>query len=302
MKVTVAICTWNRALLLRKTLEQFLQTESPTGAQWHLIVVDNNSSDDTASIVDSFQGKLPIEYALERKQGLSHARNHAISLAESDYLLFTDDDVLVARDWLVRYVEAFRRFPDLVYAGGTINPWYAEVPPAWVTDGIDLLEGPFAIRQFGPEARELMPHEEIFGANMAYRTDLLRRYQFDVTLGHQGSNIVLGEENDMAMRLKRDGHKGYWVGNASVQHFIPVERLTEAYIRKYFRGYGRTVQQTSAQEGGPTWFGYPRWALRRLATRRIRERVLRFRKGRAWLQSLIALSTIEGYLVGCKRP
>src|SRR5689334_7868892 len=124
MDVTVAICTWNRARLLDSTLAQFCKLRIPDGLTWELLVVDNNSTDDTRAVIEKYSGRLPVRRLLEAEQGASPARNRAIAEAAADLLLFTDGDVLVDEGWLAAYVEAAERWPNAGFFGGLITPWF----------------------------------------------------------------------------------------------------------------------------------------------------------------------------------
>src|SRR5436309_3023469 len=79
MHATVAICTWNRSQLLRQTLDQFLDLAIPAGMTWELLVVNNNSTDDTDVVLAEFESRLPLRRLFEREPGLSHARNAALA-------------------------------------------------------------------------------------------------------------------------------------------------------------------------------------------------------------------------------
>src|SRR5215213_3679943 len=94
MRFTVAICTWNRAALLPEVLGRLARARPPAGG-WELLVVNNNSTDDTERVLDAFAGRLPLRRAFEQRQGLSHARNTAVKEATGEYLVWTDDDALV---------------------------------------------------------------------------------------------------------------------------------------------------------------------------------------------------------------
>src|SRR5689334_13047707 len=107
LKATILICTWNRADSLRRTLESLVAMQPPAPGSWEVLVVNNNSSDDTDATVDGFRDRLPIRRITERAQGLSNARNAGARAAQGEYLVWTDDDVIVDRSWLTKYVEAF---------------------------------------------------------------------------------------------------------------------------------------------------------------------------------------------------
>ncbi len=146
MNITIAICTWNRAKLLRQTLEQMTKLRHPESISWELLVVNNNSTDNTEEVVNEFGGRLPVRHIFEPKQGLSHARNRAISEAKGDYIIWTDDDVLVDEYWLIEYVKGFNKYPDAAFFGGPIGPWFETRPPKWIQQNFSIFETAYACR------------------------------------------------------------------------------------------------------------------------------------------------------------
>ncbi len=124
MKITVAICTWNRHELLRKTLAEMTKLTVPPEVEWELLVVNNNCTDDTDDVIGEFEKQLPLKRIFEEKPGLSHARNCAIEHASGELLIWTDDDVLVDANWLVEYVKGAEAWPDASFFGGTVDPWF----------------------------------------------------------------------------------------------------------------------------------------------------------------------------------
>src|SRR6266852_3488848 len=132
MQITIAICTWNRADLLRQTLEGMTRLLIPPEIDWELVVVNNNSTDATATVISEAANRLPIHGRFEPRQGKSHALNLAASEARGEYIVWTDDDVLVDQHWLAEYVAAFQRWPDASFFGGPIEPWLAAPSPVWL--------------------------------------------------------------------------------------------------------------------------------------------------------------------------
>ena len=197
MRVTVAVCTWNRASLLEKTLAKMRRLSIPSDVEWELLVVNNNCSDRSDEAIARHASSLPLRRLFEAKQGLSHARNCAIEHAKGDLVLWTDDDVLVDENWLLEYVRAANRWPQAAFFGGTVDPWFEHEPPSWIKSNVDMLGGPFAVRRLGSEERVieetgLLP----WGANMAMRTAAVGSERFSPALGRCRDGHLLGEEVD----------------------------------------------------------------------------------------------------------
>src|SRR5215218_6626003 len=92
----------------------------PPDLSWELIVVNNNSTDETDAVVLSFEHRLPIKLVQERTPGLSYARNRALHAATGEIILWTDDDVIVARDWISRILDGFdAQAADVVFGPST---------------------------------------------------------------------------------------------------------------------------------------------------------------------------------------
>ena len=298
MRVTVAICTWNRAKLLDQTLSEMHRLRVPEGTEWELLIVNNNCTDTTDTVIARHASNLPIRRLFEANLGHSSARNCAVSQATGNLLLWTDDDVIVNRDWMIEYVRAARQWPDATFFSGPIEPWFAIEPPKWIMRNIELkaLQGCFALQSIGHEIRRLAADEFPVGANMAFRTSVLRQNPFDPCLGRVGKSLVGCDETSLAMRLKNMGHCGIWVGTARVKHYIPAERLTLQYVWRWHRGNG---QSTVRMEGVPKcallWRA-PRWAWK-LYWKSLFEAVIRFpAKDSSWLAAYTSAAYYKGFL------
>lgn len=302
MLVTVAICTWNRAPLLDQTLAKMRELRIPAGHTWELLVVNNNCGDNTDEVIDKHTANLPIQRLLETRQGLSQARNRVLTRTRGDLLLWTDDDVLVDPDWLNAYVETALKYPSAGYFGGAVEPWFETPPPGWVSRNLDLLQGPFALRELGPDIRPFVGHESPFGANMGFRTADLRGFEFDPRLGRVGTGMLSGDETSLVDRLKAEGRSGVWIGPARVRHFIPAVRMTADYIWKFFHGLGRTRQLLSPYNRDVPLVGSgPRWIWRRYLVSRAKSLLAGPRRSRWWLKNFIDAAVHRGILDECQR-
>lgn len=296
MRLSVAVCTWNRAGLLRRALEQMTRLVVPEDVEWELLVVNNNCTDATDEVVAAFARSLPIQGLREPQPGLSHARSRAVQAAAGDYILWTDDDVLVDESWLRAYRDAFARWPRAAVFGGPIRPLFEGSPPAWLERTLPRIGGVFAVRDLGTEpvplgvAGDRLP----YGANYAVRMIEQRRFLYRADLGRRPGGVLLGgEERELLSEILGSGATGWWVPAARVRHIIPPERQTIRYVRAYCAGYGQYLRWKAGGAGPPG-----RWALlRRAAAAELRYRVGRvIARPERWVEDLILASETWGQL------
>jgi glucosyl-dolichyl phosphate glucuronosyltransferase len=301
MRITVAICTWNRCQLLRQTLEQLTRLVVPEGVTWELLVVNNNSTDATDQVISAYAGRLPLRRVFEPRPGVSHARNTAVREADGDYMVCTDDDVVVDPHWLAAYVEAFQRWPDAGIFGGPIDPWFEGTPPQWLEAAFACIAGAYAMLDLGPEVVPLDHDTYPFGANMAFRSDVLASASYDPALGPRPGSAVRGEEMLLIRSLLAAGEQGWWVPAARVQHFIPRDRQTLQYLRQYYLGGGQLLAylEEGQPNGAPRFLGRPLWLWRQAVTYEARFQVLRFlARPEVWMEDLKLASLSWGQLRG----
>lgn len=230
--ISVIVCTFNRCDSLRRTLESFAQVSGIRDVPWELLVVDNNSRDATGDVVASLvaEGALPLRSVFEPRQGLSHARNRGIEEARGDIIAFTDDDVLIDSRWLVNLQAASRELNAAVIGGRILPEWEAP-PPPWLGEA---LHGHLALLDLG-NARIRMTRPTLWGANLAFRADVLRgQGGFDPTLGRIGGKLYGNEEIRLLQRLIDAGEAVYYCPEILVHHCVPARRMRKAYFRKWY--------------------------------------------------------------------
>lgn len=241
---TVLIATYNRAALLRETLESIGRLAVRPGRTWEVIIVDNNSADDTRAVVDGAAAgfPVPLRYMFEGRQGRSSALNTGIAAARGAVVAFTDDDVLVAPGWLDAACDALTSDDaSLAYAGGPVRPIWEAPPPAWLDTARGDLWGTIAIQDHGPdrfvyEERGKVP----LGANMATRRDFFDTVGlFRADLGRSSGKLVLGQEvPELLLRARQAGLRGVYLPAMEVHHHVPARRLTPGYFRMWWFGKG----------------------------------------------------------------
>jgi len=121
MDISAVICTYNRCKSLQGTLDSLLHQEMCDNFEYEVIVVDNNSNDNTRDIVTGFIPKFngKLKYVFESNQGLSNARNRGICEATGEIIIFTDDDCLPEKEWFskINIVFSKNKSIDLMLGG-----------------------------------------------------------------------------------------------------------------------------------------------------------------------------------------
>jgi hypothetical protein len=297
MKLSVVICTWNRAALLARTLRS-LGAIRPPRCPWELLVVNNACSDETDRVVDDFASLLPLRRVFEPEPGLSNARNAAIRSATGEYVVWTDDDVAIDRDWLVAYEDAVTRWPEHAVFGGPIRPWFEGEPPQWLREIWEEVRDAFAIRDLGLQPILLDCAANIpYGTNYVVRMSEQRQFPYDPRLGRNRDAGLLGEETTAVRAIFAAGHSGRWVPGAMVDHWIPKARQTRAYLRKYYGQLGRTFFRDV--DAAPRLLGRPRWVIRKLVEEECAYQLARLSGDpKRWVKPFIDASMLRGIASG----
>lgn len=249
--ISVVICTYNRAHLLGRTLEALC--DESVGFSVDVIVVDNNSADDTKDVVTACQrslsGPISLRYLFEPVQGLSVARNTGVGEACGSIVAFLDDEAVPSRNWLSETKALFDEKPEVSAAGGPIDPEFEIPRPEWLSVA---LEPYYTILDLG-EASISFPRKCYpFGASMAFRRDILEKDPFPTHLGRRGTLLLSMEETELFKRVLVAGGQIYYHPGMRVRHFVPKERLTKDWIfeRLYFQGVSKAFSQTSLARKG----------------------------------------------------
>lgn len=229
--ISVAVCTLNRADMLRRVLEDLCaQTADPE--RYEVLVVDNGSSDDTAQVARRMAREHGnVRYVLEERTGLSHARNRAWREARGRYVGYVDDDCRVPPHWVEAALELIEeRRPAAL--GGPYYPFYEGPKPAWFRDE-------YATNCPGDEPRTLEPEElKLTGGNMVLRRDLLEALGgFQPALGMAGRRISYGEESALfaAMGRQMPDQVQYYSPRLWVRHLVPERKMRWPWLfRSHF--------------------------------------------------------------------
>lgn len=300
MLITVAICTWNRADSLDRTLTQMASLRIPTGVQWELLVVNNNCTDHTDQVIERHTSVLPLRRLLESTPGKSHACNLAVRETKGELLLWTDDDVLVDPGWLEAYYEAAREYPQMDFLGGKIDPWYENTPPPWFARNLKHFGKVVALLDFGPTVRPLNPEERIIGANMAFRTETQRLYEYDARLTTRPGRHASCEDHELVDRMRADGRQGLWVANAVVKHFIPKHRSTMQFAWRWWSEQAQVFVDRFPASCPAVNGKAPLWLRRKYAEALLRTWLFSLTHGERWAAAFFEAAWLKGLLIACQ--
>ena len=249
LRLTLLIPTFNRSRELLRALRSVAEQRLDP-ALWECVIVDNNSTDDTADAVARFAEEHPtlqIRRVVEPKAGVSHARNRGLQEARTELIASIDDDERINPDFLEAYLRFFDTHPEANIAGGKIIAEYPSGRPAWMSR---WTERPIANpMDYGEEIRPFPKGALPGGGNMAFRRSVALRYGFDTQLGRVGSKLIGGEENDFFLRLVASGETLWYVPDAVMWHIIPKEKLTTEYLDRLSYHIGISQRRRALRDG-----------------------------------------------------
>lgn len=240
IRITAAICTYNRAALLPDAIQSLLnQNLSP--AAYEILIVDNSSTDETAAIIQSYVAapkEAMVRSAFASPLGLSHARNLAVQRARGDIIAFLDDDARAEPDWLAALLDTYAAYPAAWAVGGKIVPAWEAQRPVWLTD--DLVPQ-LSILDLDNATRPLTTTEELFGANCSFHRQAFAELGlFRTDLGRRGQQLWGSEESELQARIRLSGKVLVYTPHAVVHHKVTPERLRPDYFVRLAYKKGQT--------------------------------------------------------------
>jgi len=234
IKISIVICTHNRADLARDAIASVLEQDMPKD-EYELLIVDNASTDHTHTMAQEFCGTYPnVRYILETKIGLSHARNRGWQESQGDYVGYLDDDAKAAAGWLPTAFDVATRTCPSAF-GGPYYAFYQGQKPAWFKDE-------YASHIQGHAPRFLDEQEYLDGGNMFIRRDILKKLNgFHTSFGMQGKRLAFGEETDLFVRLRSEtaSAKLYYHPGIKIYHLVRPEKFNLWLAPKRYFSAGR---------------------------------------------------------------
>ena len=225
--ISAVITTYNRSEMLATALEAVLRQKTE-GVRYEVVVVDNNSTDNTRATIESFiaAGHTNLRYVFEPKQGIAHGRNAGVAAARADIIAFTDDDVVVTENWIATIKHAFDENPGIQYVGGKILPHWTEPPPRWLT--VDHW-WPLALLDRGDSRFYVNASNHLClpTANAAFHRDVFSQ------IGLFLPEFSGREDHELVIRLLQAGGQGLYEPDLVVMASVQPERLLKSYHHRW---------------------------------------------------------------------
>jgi glucosyl-dolichyl phosphate glucuronosyltransferase len=298
LKYTIAICTWNRADLLSASILSVAQQLAPPS--YEILVVDNASVDATRQVVSQLMTTVDaLRLTVEHRLGLNFARNRALTEADTDIVVFLDDDARADPTWLDGIDRAFREHPRAACIGGPIRLEWPTPRPSWFPSHALPFLGELNLSD---ESRKLSNDERLFGANMAVRREAAMAVgAFHTELGRRGRSLHSGGEIEFFTRLQRGGNEIWWEPAASVTHLVDPNRVSMSWLsrRAWMQGRSDTLLAHWNRQARPPLARPPLRATFREQARHARRAIDLVMDRNAWWSNIVVLSSqMAGRLYG----
>ncbi|MEO0868484.1 MAG: hormogonium polysaccharide biosynthesis glycosyltransferase HpsE [Cyanobacteria bacterium J06642_11] len=256
---SVAIRLYNGAAILPKILDALQAQVISTDILWEVIVVDNNSVDQTADVVRHYQRtwtRCPLRYVLEPEQGASFARRRAILEAKGTWIGFLDDDNIPNIHWVEAAYQFGCAHPQAAAYGSQIHPCYETQPPEnfeRIAPFIPVVERDETIcfTAGWRASSNLVPP----GAGLVIlRQAWIDYVPYPLSLqGPVGKSLTgKGEDVEALLYLKKAGWEIWFNPKMHIEHQIPSWRFERSYLLRFFHGIGLS-KYTTRMVGIPGW-------------------------------------------------
>lgn len=231
MRFSICVCTYNRAQILPHCLESLANLNVPVGCEAEILVIDNNSVDNTRDVVDEYsrRSQIPIFYFHELQQGISTARNRAVKEARGDYIGFLDDECVVRPDWLEIIVADIDEFSPFIIGGPYVGAVLPGTAPKWFKT--EYGDAYFLAYKY---ERGYQKGFRASGGNMVLHRSVFEAQRFDQKYGPKGNELKFGEETFLQEHFLRQNVDTmvFYEPRIDVAHYILSHKLSLSYYAR----------------------------------------------------------------------
>jgi glycosyltransferase involved in cell wall biosynthesis len=244
MQLSIVICSYNRANYIYSALESLRKQEIDKNL-FEIIVVDNNSTDNTLEIVKKFETENPdlnFIYTTEQNQGLSFARNKGIETAKGEIIVFIDDDAVAREDFAKNLLSHFGKYTEYAAVGGKVIPIFETgEEPAWMSKYLERLVSKV---DYGDTIQDFTTKYPV-GCNMAFRKSVFEK------IGTFNTSLNLRSDDKYIFRkIFKAKLRVLYAPDVFVRHHIEKERTTDAFLIRLSRLNGRSERIRVKTENG----------------------------------------------------
>lgn len=236
-KISAIICTYNRDKFLEKSLDSLFE-QTLSSEEFEIIVVDNNSTDNTKKVFEQKQKANPaykMRYIQEKAQGLSYARNTGWQTAQAPYVYYLDDDGKASPQLLEEFLKLFEMKDKIAACGGKIIVEYDPEKPEWLPHFFERFYGDYS------RGDEIVECEYVPGGNSAWCVKFLNEsVGFATELGRVGQDGAGCEESFLNARAIKMDYTLLYSPNALMYHYAGPDRLNMKWLLQRMRGQGKS--------------------------------------------------------------
>lgn len=230
---SIIVCCYNSEKLLPATLSMLAVLKISPLFPVELIVIDNASTDATASIAKNIWQQLgqpfPLKSIAETKPGLSYARLAGISAAQFENLVFCDDDNRLHENYLTEAIKIFETNNSIGALGG-IGTGISDIEiPSW--------SNAFQLFGCGAQAMQTGEARVLYGAGVIIKKPVFEKllaagFCFHLT-DRKKEKLSSGGDYELCYAIKMCGYKAWYNSEMKFEHYIHPARLTFSYYKKY---------------------------------------------------------------------
>ena len=233
--ISVIVCCYNSSSRIILTLEHLVAQEVSDSISWEIILIDNNSSDDTSTVAQNYMKKqsenIAFSVVQESDPGLSNARNKGFATAKYEIVLMVDDDNSLAPNYVEGIYKGFENDPKVGMVGGLGFAALKSEPPSWFKDYAYC----FAVGEQNPD-------QHLYGAGLGLRMSALehlRKAGFKSLLSDRtGNNLMSGGDTELCVAFRMAGYQLKYEPALTFKHHLPTARINWPYLKRLFNGFG----------------------------------------------------------------